>query len=292
MAKKAVKKAKLPAAPDVALIERLHADFEAAKQTDENGDEYWLARRYAEILDYSWEGFQDVIERGKAALQSRDGPATDHFRHVSKMITIGKGGRRDIGDIELSRRACYLVGINGDPRKKDTIAAVQRYFVEKTRKHEILEQVTADAERLHVRDRLEKNRSDLRLESASRGVSDHGFNSIINAGNEALFKQAPTKTKTALGVPDGREIEDFADPVLVAGMALGTAMTAHQTRAKDLKGTTPIAKENAENHTSVRKALTDRKIIPEKLPPAGDIKQVEERIERQRKKLAKRSSSA
>ena len=74
-------------------------------------------------------------------------------------------------------------------------------------------------------------------------------------------------------------------------MALGTAMTAHQTRAKDLRGAAPIALENADNHKSVRKALTDRKIMPERLPAAGDIKQIEERIEKQRKKLAKRHSA-
>jgi len=284
------KKSKDLATLDAALIKRLLANFERARREDQDGREYWLARAYCEILGYRWDSFQEVIARGQATLEPEDGRAENHFRHVPKMVPLGSRAERDIGDIELTRRACYLIGINGDPRKKDTIAAVQRYFVEQTRKQEIIEQITADAERLEVRDRLGKNRGELRLESAGRGVTDHGFNSIVNAGNRALFNKAPTKTKEALGVPEGREIEDFADPVLVAGMALGTAMTTHQARVKNLKGTTPIAEENADNHASVRKALTDRKIIPEKLPAAGDIKQVQERVEKQRRKLAQRNS--
>ena len=141
MAKKAAKP-KLPSAPDGALIERLLSAFEMAKQTDENGDEYWSARRYAEILGYKWQNFEGVIERGKAALAQERLAIADHFTDVSKVITAGKGAQHRIRDIELTRQACYFVGINGDPRKKETIAAVQRYFVEKTRKHEILEQVT------------------------------------------------------------------------------------------------------------------------------------------------------
>jgi DNA-damage-inducible protein D len=289
MAKKAAQKSKSIIASGATLIERLLVAFEHARRVDDGGREYWSAREYAKILGYKWQSFENVIERGKAALEPEDGNADDHFTHVRKMAVLGSGAERDIGDIELTRRACYLVGINGDPRKKETVAAVQRYFVETTRKHEILEQVTADAERLHARKRLNKNRAELKLESATRGVRDHGFKSVINAGNEALFNQAPTKTKAQLGVPEEREIEDFADPVLVAGMALGTAMTTRQTREKDLKGATPIARENAENHSAVRRALTDRKIIPEKLPPAGDIKTVEERVAKRQKKLAKHS---
>jgi DNA-damage-inducible protein D len=277
-------------ATDGSLINRLLAEFERAKHVDENGREYWLAREYCRILGYTWEGFEGVIKRGKAALEARDGQLDDHFRHVSKSIPVPKGGKRDIGDIELTRRACYLVGINGDPRKKEAIAAVQRYFTEQTRKQEILEQVTADADRLNVCEKLADNRAELRLEAGVRGVDDHGFKTVVNAGNKALFGQSPSQTKKDLGVPKGREIEEFADPVAVAAMGLGTAMTTHQTRAKDLKGTAAIADENKENHASVRNLLTDRKIFPEKLPPAGDIKKVEERVDKQRKKLAKRNS--
>src|SRR5262249_39797164 len=140
------------------LIERLLVAFEQARHVDEHAREYWLAREYAEILGYKWQSFEAVMTRGRTALSQEGMLVDDHFTDVRKSIPVPKGGQRDIGDIELSRRACYLIGINGDPRKKDTIAAVQRYFVEQTRRQEIADMLDAaglDRDRLEAHRKLE-----------------------------------------------------------------------------------------------------------------------------------------
>lgn len=63
------------------------------------------------------------------------------------MVNLGSGSQREIGDIMLTRFACYLVAQNGDP-KKEAIAFAQNYFAIQTRKFEIIEQRIKDWERL------------------------------------------------------------------------------------------------------------------------------------------------
>ena len=43
------------------------------------------------------------------------------------MINLAKGARREVADMKLSRYACYLIVMNGDPRK-EVIALGQTHF--------------------------------------------------------------------------------------------------------------------------------------------------------------------
>ena len=83
-----------------------------------------------EALGYEyWQNFEKVIKKAMTAATSPEINLTleDHFSGVTKMITIGKGGKRKIKDYFLSKRACYLIAQNGDSEKPE-IAADQNYF--------------------------------------------------------------------------------------------------------------------------------------------------------------------
>ena len=95
-----------------------HATFEGMRQTDAEGNEFWLARQLAKVLDYSeYRHFLPVVERAKEACAKSSLPVTDHFEDILDMVDIGSGAKRQLPDIRLSRYACYLIVQNGDPSK-------------------------------------------------------------------------------------------------------------------------------------------------------------------------------
>ena len=59
--------------------------------------EVWFARELMTLLGYArWENFQSAIARAIESCKSQKINADDHFRDLTKMITIGKGGQRGI----------------------------------------------------------------------------------------------------------------------------------------------------------------------------------------------------
>ena len=129
--------------------------FESIKHIDENGQEYWEARELQNILGYhQWRSINDLIKRAKLACKESKCNVNDHFAVQRKMIKLAKGAKRNVIDYKLSRYACYLIVMNGNP-KKEVIALAQTYFAVQTRKMELTEleykELTEDEKRLYVR---------------------------------------------------------------------------------------------------------------------------------------------
>ena len=136
------------------LINFTEDNFESIKHIDENGIEFWYARELMIVLEYKqWRRFEQVIERAKEACKNSNVNVYDHFADVGKIVKAGVTNK-DIGDIKLTRYACYLIAQNGDSRKK-TIALAQTYFAVQTRKQELTrqeyEQLSEDEKRLYTR---------------------------------------------------------------------------------------------------------------------------------------------
>src|SRR5437764_8970813 len=74
----------------------------------------------------------------------------NHSTNASKMVSIGSGAGRPLEDYNLSRLACYLIAMNGDPRKPE-IAAAQVYFAVTTRAHEMHRLRMEQEQRLETR---------------------------------------------------------------------------------------------------------------------------------------------
>lgn len=106
--------------------------FDAIRRSTPEGREYWSARELMPLLGYSvWRDFANAVGRARAAAQNSGHETVKHFAGARKVAASGPAAE----DFHLSRFACYLVAMNGDPRKTE-IAAAQTYFAVKTREAE------------------------------------------------------------------------------------------------------------------------------------------------------------
>ncbi len=163
--------------------------FEDIKYIDKFGNEYWLARELQSILGYNqWRSINELIERAKVACQESKYSVDDHFAVQRKMVDIGSKTKRIIQDYKLSRYACYLIVMNGNPKKK-IIALAQTYFAIQTRKQELNEieynKLTEDEKRLYRRNQARKGNYNLNKTAVNSGVKD--LARFHNAGYKGLY---------------------------------------------------------------------------------------------------------
>lgn len=254
--------------------------FENIKHIDEFGNEYWLARELKTILAYSqWRRFNDVIDKAKNACKNSNYNVSDHFAEVGKMISIAKGGIRNVIDFRLSRYACYLIAQNGDSRKP-VIALAQTYFAIQTRRQELNDkkynELTEDEKRFYQRDLTRKGNYSLNQTAKMAGVKN--FDKFHNYGYKGLYNG---ETANDIAKRKGlRYREDILDNMgsdeLIANL-FRISQTNQKLKKDNIKG------ENNANDThykvgkKVRETIKDLGgTMPEDMPtPNKSLKEIE-----------------
>lgn len=88
------------------ISQQHHTTFENIKHTDDDGNEFWLARQLANVLKYSqYRHFLPVIDRAKEACHHSGQAVADHIEDILTMVDIGSGAKRQLEDFRLSRYA-------------------------------------------------------------------------------------------------------------------------------------------------------------------------------------------
>lgn len=152
--------------------------FEQIRRIDSEKQEYWSARDLAKVLEYAdYRNFAAVIEKGKEACENSGQKPQNHFVTFTDMIEIGKGAKREISDVKLSRYACYLIVQNADP-SKEVVALGQTYFAIQTRIAELKQTEEynklsdEEAKRLYLRRELSHHNVRLAGAAKEAGVID------------------------------------------------------------------------------------------------------------------------
>lgn len=262
--------------------------FESIKHVNEYGQEFWNARELQIALEYKqWRRFCNVIDKAKEACVNSGNEVSDHFADVGKIVEAGVT-HKDIGDIQLSRYACYLIVQNSDPRKK-VIALGQTYFAVKTRQQELIEnfeELDADAKRLAIRKEMIEHNKLLVAAAKDAGVETSMDYAIFqNYGYMGLYGGLKAQDiKARKGLKKSQNILDHMDYEELAANLFRATQTEAKLRRENIQG-----KDNANQaHYTVGKEVRDTisrlgGTMPEDLPtPTKSIQQIERE---QQKKL-------
>ena len=261
--------------------------FEDLKQSNEFGAEYWSARALQSMLGYSqWRRFEQAIERAITSCKESGNPAEHHFASAGKPITGGKGAVQMVDDYQLSRFACYLIAQNGDPRKPE-IARAQQYFAVQTRRQELSDQLAADVERLQLRKQTSQEFKALSGAAQDAGVQSKMFGVFHDAGYKGLYGGLGRESiKQRKSIPEKDNLLDRMNATELAA----NQFRLTQTRDKLAQDGVRSQSHAIQTHESVGKEVRDaiKRIggtLPENIPPAEHIKEVEKRVKTASPKL-------
>ena len=280
------------------LTKEVASLFESLKHVNEDGVEYWSARELYPYLGYSrWQRFEEAIERAKESCKSASQRIEDHFTDAGKIVKAGVTTKTK-ADVYMTRYACYLVAQNGDPRKTE-IAQAQTYFAIQTRFAEIQQMeayqalTSEESKRIFLRDELRKNNSKLADAAHHAGViTPLDYAIFQNFGYRGLYNGLTAKgIHEKKGLKRGQDILDHMGSTELAANLFRSTQTEEKIRRENIQG-----KDNANTaHYEVGKEVrtTIQRIggtMPEDLPPAEDIKNIERRVESEERKIEKASS--
>ena len=273
------------------LVQYSEQTFESIKHINEYGEEYWLARELQPVLEYAqWRRFADAIERAKLACKNSGYEVDDHFADVGKMVDIGSGAEREIDDVMLSRYACYLIVMNGDPRK-EVIAIGQTYFAVKTRQQELIdnyEELTEDQKRLAIRNEMIAHNKSLAEAAQMAGVVDPRDYAIFqNKGYQGLYGGLGAKEIHARkGLKKSQKILDHMGSTELAANLFRATQTDEKLRRENIQGKQAAYDTHYEVGKKVRQTIKELGgTMPEDLPtPEKSIAQIAREQERRKLK--------
>ena len=244
----------------------------------ENGARYWFASDFMKMLGYeSLQSFNNAINKAISACISLKIPIIENFIQVQREID---GKLTD--DYKLTRFACYLTAMNGDPRKQQ-VAAAQAYFAvvaETVRQIHELE----DVERVLVREEISEREKSLSGVAKQAGVVQYAF--FQNAGYLGMYNMNLSQLRTRRGLSSGVTPLDYMGKTELAGNLFRITQTEEKIKNERIYGQEKLEAAAHIVGRKVRNTMIEISgIPPEQLPVKEDIKEVKKTLKRGHKQM-------
>jgi len=258
-------------------IENSHyRSFEEIKEANEHGQEFWMARKLARVLDYAdFRNFTAVIEKARKACENSGQDPAQHFEERPETIGLGSSAERELPSFALSRYACYLIVQNGDP-SKPVIAEGQTYFAMQTRRQELADDATfkaldEDGKRVLLRNELREHNRQLVATAKQAGVeSALDFAIFQNHGYKGLYGGLDAQgIHQKKGLKKSQKILDHMGSTELAANLFRATQTEEKLRRDDVHGKREANRTHYEVGKKVRKTIEELGgTMPEDLPAA------------------------
>ena len=107
----------------------MQSPFEAIKEMDGEGREWWNSRKLARLLGYQkyW-NFERLMDKAATFLKQEKGlNLGEHMMEITEMAQLNNGGWREVTSMKLSKTACLAIVANAD-KKKPLVMTGREYF--------------------------------------------------------------------------------------------------------------------------------------------------------------------
>ena len=263
---------------DIQKTDSTSMSFEDFK--NENGLTYWWASDLMVMLGYKdMKSFQRVLDRATKAFVSLGIP------HYENIIAVQREEKEHVvQDFKLSRFACYITVMNGDPKKIE-VAQAQAYFAQQTRKFELYIQNSDQIERILIREELtEGNKS---LASIAKRAKVEDFAKFQNAGYLGMYNMPSWKLEIKRGVKKGK-LMDFMGRTELAANLFRVTQTEERIKNKKITGQSNLEQTHFQVGKEVREII--QKNVgknPESLPLEKQLSDVKKQLKDGHKKMLK-----
>lgn len=266
---------------DIKKIDSDQLTFEDFK--NENGIVYWWASDIMKMLSYpNMKAFQKVIDRAIKAFASLNIPVFENI--FTELRTIDG---ITIQDYKLTRFACYLVVMNGDPKKQE-VASAQVYFAQQTRKFELFIEGQSDIERVLIREEITEGNKTLSSVAKKAGVDNYA--KFQNAGYLGLYNMENWKLSKRRGI-DSKKLLDSMGRTELAANLFRITQTEERIKNQNVKGQSALENTHFQVGRAVREMVIENTgKSPENLPQEKAIQELKKELKKGHKKMLQEDS--